>query len=380
MYPPWKFNYIITIQVYNGANRKAKILKVEVVEPISEFYILKKQNLMVGGDTISWGNDSCRIFPAEQHPINEYIPIDNEYSNFFSKNVSSWIKDDIDPHYYCYQRNYLRHDLVGAGINYNPVSIGNKMSRTNAKRFVDISSHNGSVSYSIFWAKQIYSKKSSTLFFDLGLDLNHYYFKYQGKDYIEYKAIDSDAESYLRKITINSLNEKVNTYSFSLPFGILLFQQVFDWKNHSFFIKAGVGGYAEFYLKSISRYDIDANYHGYYDYYGGVEFDHYYDYGDFYSEGKQKLLGVKDSHFDFGLTAQIGFHLSITPKYLIGLDLIYKHGFNAPLEYQEVIAISEKRNMYNSLLHCTNQGIRNIYLGLSFATIINEIKPAKRNK
>lgn len=384
VYPLWKFNYIMTIQIYNEfdgnnsvKNNIAKIIEIDVDNPLRDFFILRKQNLTVYGNPISWGDDSCRIFSAEEYDISDFKLICNEKSNFFYRNISEWIMDDRDSHYYYSQSSFLQRDLIGVGINYSPVSLGNRMSLRNAERFVGIDSYGSALSLSLFWNKQIAHKNKSTFFFNLGLDFNQYYFKYHGKDYVEYGAVDSDAEFYLRKIRINSLKEKVNNFSLSLPLGFSMYQQIIEKRDNSFFLKIGVGGYFDYFINSTNHYNINADYHGLYDYYGGVEFDCYYDYGNFDLSGKKKLLGFDDLRYDYGVFSQIGFYMSLKDKYLIGLDVMYRHSFVTPLEYKENLTISENYETYNSLLYCTNQGVRNVYMSLTFFAIITKKKHKK---
>jgi hypothetical protein len=384
-YPKWSFNYTVTIEMDKNYNQtykiyeNAKIKSIEVATRLSDFFIIEnKEDLTVildsAGDVIQdWDNDyRSRLFPKDDYNINNFkITISENQSNYFYTLEKKWTQNQSDEHFYYPEYHHLKKNIFGIGVNYSPFAFGNKISNTNAENFKDIQQRSNSLSLSFFFGKQIAHKKNTTWFFNVILDLNRYYYEYNGTNYTEYQDIDADNDPYLRKITINSLNEQINTFSVSIPLSVQFLIQITKSKKNPLFFSFELGALAEYTLYSKNKYNLNVNYHGLYDYYGGVEFDHYYDYGNFDVSGKQKLATVKDLQYNYGVFSKIGLWLALNETNLLKFNIAYKHCFKAPLKYKENFVLSENRNRYESLLQGVNQNIRNIFVELSWISTIN---------
>jgi len=317
------------------------------------------------------GENNSKIFPNEQD-INKYEIVNQANGgNYFYPNSYEWAQNYEDQHIYFPKNEHYRKNIFGAGINYSPLGFGNKITSEN---FDGIALKTNALSLSAFFGKQIAQKNLSTWFFNVGLDINWYQYRYNGSNYTEYQSVDSDNDPYLRKITINSLNEKINNFSLAVPLSFEYVRQLTKSVKNPIFVSFKLGAFAEYTLLSQNEFSINADYHGLYNYYGGVEFDHYYDYGNFDVSGKQTLATLKDLRYDFGAFAGIGLWVALGKNNLLKLDAGYKHSFMSPLEYRENYVISENSTDYKTLLQSAKQGMQNLYFGISWVRAIKSGK------
>jgi len=260
----------------------------------------------------------------------------------------------------------FKKNLWGLGINYCPYGLGNNINRTN---FPDIKQSNQALSIESFFGYQL----AQNWFGNIKLGLNAYQNTFNGDYSTQYNAVDMDNDPYLRKISISSLEEKIYNFSASLPLSIEYLLRISNNVKHPVFLSFEAGGYIEYRLWATNRFSFSADYTGLYDYYCGVEFDHYYDYGHFDLSDKEisQSLSQKINRFDYGLLGSLGLWYAFNKNNLLKINFAYKHGFESPLKYKENFVPSENYGSYESLLQGTNQGIRNIYVGLAFVKTIN---------
>jgi hypothetical protein len=94
----------------------------------------------------------------------------------------------------------------------------------------------------------------------------------------------------------------------------------------------------------------------------------------------QQSLQDKSNQFDFGALGKVGLWVALNKSSLLKFDIGYKHGlgylsgdkygFGTPLKYKDNFVISKDYKFYETLLQSTNQGLRNVYVGLSFVSTI----------
>jgi hypothetical protein len=387
-YPQWAFNYTMTIEMdkrYDTAKKvyeEAAITTIAVDKPLGKYFVIENQENMSltaksGEPFTDWDEEyQSRIFPENEWKISDLKASESgNKESFFAYSKTKFSKNPTDAHFYQLNSQRFPKNIFGIGINYSPLAFGNKMSEENAKTFPDISMKSNALSLSLFYGKQIAYKENATWFFNVGLDLNRYSYQYSGTNFAVdsiHKGIDDDPHLRYRTINIDSLNEKITNVSLSIPLSFEYVHQLTQAKN-PVFLSFELGVFAEYTLYSSSKYNLNADYHGVYDYskegVGIIEFDHYYDYGDNIPVGGTKKLSPR---FDYGILGGLGLWFALNSSALLKLDVSYKHSFNSPLKYKEnyVISKDKDKESYETLLQSTNQGLRNVYVGLSFVKTI----------
>ena len=231
------------------------------------------------------------------------------------------------------------------------------------------------MSLDISYGLQIVHKNKSNLFFNINLELNAYQQIFRGTYYTQYQAIDSDGESYIRKINVPSLTEKIYHLSASLQPSFEYLLQITQ-GQHPIFISLEIGGYAEYRFWGANTFNLQADYSGLYNYFDGIEFDHYYDYGHFYLDNEHisQNIKLKINAVDYGVFGSIGVWYAINADNILKIGIGYKHGFTSPFKYKNDFILSKNYHTYESAVQTINQGLRNMFLGISWQRVI----PAKQ--
>ena len=384
-YPEWSFNYTMTIEMeklYNITNKvyqHARIISIEVDNPLTGFFIIENKEdiplVTKSGNTLSeWDEENqTRIFPDYEWKINDIRFHDSMIKgNNFGYTKGKFSKNQTDAHFYRPYVQRYNKNIFGIGVNYsNAFAFGNKMSEVNAENFKDITYTSNALSLSFFYGKQIAHKEKSNVFVNFGLDFNKYSYEYSGANYAvdsTYNGVHADDDPHLRyrTISIDSLEEKISIVSVSVPVSIEYLYQLTQQTKNPVFLSFELGLFAECALSSRSKYNLNADYRGFYDYFDVIEFDHYYDYGNFDVSGNQKL----NSRLSGGIFGGIGLWFSMNDSNLLKFNVSYKHSFSSPLEFKENYVISQDKDSYQSLLYSTNQGMKNIRIGISWVKTI----------
>ena len=366
VYPKYEFSYVMTV-VVDETLEHVQVKSIRVLNPLADFFIInnvKNYKIEYDGFMIDGWDDETHshLFQSPDYDILKMECLSDNYFQPIER-----IQDPRDSHIYGFQR--CRKNLFSVGVNYTPWGFGNNIAKD---RFNGISEYSQAVSLSLFYGLQIGKAKpgGSIWFLNIGLDVNRHYYKYSGSDYTEYYDIDADGASYLRRIWIDNLSEKVEHISASLPLSVSYLLQLTKQRRNQIFLSFELGVFFEYTFLLKNKYSINADYHGRYDYYGGVEFDHYYDYGAFGQKGTQTLGTAKDLRYDYGVSGNVGCWLALDKSNMLKFSIGYKHGFNTPLKYEGDRVISENRQSYQSLLPSTKQGLRNLFLGISYVWAI----------
>ena len=387
-YPEWTFRYTMTIEMDKWYNRNTKVLEhagivsINVENPLSNFFIIENEDDMIfvtkSGETLDdWDEEfQSRIFSEDKWRIDDIIAIRND--RYFEFSETSFSRNPVDPNFYKLDVVRNMKDFYGAGISFSPgsMSFGNKMSKANDSIFKEATENNGiqhrsnALSLSLFYGKQIAEFGASNLFVKAGLGFNRYFHHFEGTNYnTESKEKDEDGDDYMRKINLETFDEKINIFTLSVPLSVQYLYQLPVKAKNPLFVSAELGVFADFNLSARSNYTIgSANYRGLYTFEFGngesqeIEFEHYYDYGKFDDlGGKTKLT----KNFDFGIFCGIGLWYALNSSILLKLDVSYMQSFKPPVEYLEDFPISYDKDTFHSLLHSTNKGIQNIGIGIS---------------
>jgi len=387
-YPEWSFNYSITIEMdrrYDD-NKKvyenAKITNIQVDNPLKGFFVIEnKENLPLvtkSGEAINdWDNEyNSRIFPEDKWKISDiHVSQSSNYYNFFEYSKNKFSPNRKDAHFYQFDNKKIRKNIFGIGVNYSPIALGNNMSETNTENFKE----NSALSFSLFYGTQIAHKEKSTLFFDVGLDLNRYSYKYSANgtvpnnENIQRTDSDKDFYPYKPEICINKpVAEKINITSVSVPLSVQYLYQLSQNSKKPIFLSFELGVFAECTLPSTKKDKPNVNYHGIYDirFHDGSEerpFSHYYDYGDSITVDRSLKLA---SRFDFGILGDVGLWVTLDKSNLLKFDVSYKFGFNSSLNYTENYNFSQNNNL--SFPQNAKQALRSIGFGISWVKTIGK--------
>lgn len=388
-YPPYPFLYTIKIKMSNnlkkGGNRfkDAKIISVSVSNPPEvplRIYTGSKY-----GDTVP---TPTRGMPEGYLPPD--IDLDKEAqrdsnSSIFNKltyvcrydlkkdrgeNVVPQHKHFLDP-------SYKKSDFAGVGIDVCPYGFGNKISDANKKSGYDnISQNNFTMGVSIFYGLNILSKKKYSLFFVPQLNLNYRRFDYKGTYKTQYQSVDADGALYIRNINIELNKETVNQFLINIPVvvsNMFLLHKDDDDGAHQLFFSLDCG--IQFSCSPITRnrYDFLADYTGLYDFFGGVEFDHYYDYGNF-NLTQNDIHYIPNSlinKFNLGVLVGVGVLYQIHENSLIKFSLSYRNEFLSVAKYKEGFVLSKDFSSFESLIQASKLGAHNLYFSLSFVRALD---------
>jgi hypothetical protein len=352
-YPEWSFNYAITIEMdkrYNQTNKvyeNAKIVNVEVNNPLKNFFVIEnKENIPLtsksGKPVNDWDAEyQSRIFPEKEWKIKDIeVAESNNNKNFFEYSKSKFSKNQADAHFYQLDVQRFPKNIIGIGVNFSPITSVNNISDANLKdKFDDPKSNAFFLSF--FYGKQIARKEKSTLFFDFGLDFNKYSHEYNSN-----KSI-----SQLNNPKIDSLNEKINVISVSIPLSIEYLYQLTQQTKKPIFLSFELGVFAEYALSASSKYNLT----------NAV-------YNDItYNINGQKRL---EKSLGAGILGGIGLWFALNDNNLLKFNVSYKQSFSSLVGYQENDVISENKDSYHSLLQSTKQGMQNIGIGISWVKTI----------
>lgn len=376
-YPKVSFDWLMTLSMEknkdNDNDKRAfincKICELQIKNPINHYILIEKtENIELPAlkEINNVDKDSkFRIYDADSIEIDSI----NQANSFYFYN-QKLIPNDFFNKLYRYKD--LRKNLFGISLYYTPYGFGNNI---NTDKLPYLHQYNQALSLDISYGLQIVHKNKSTLFFNINLELNAYQQIFRGTYYTQYQAMDSDGESYLRKINVPSLTEKIYHLSASLQPSFEYLLQITQ-GQHPIFLSLEIGGYTEYRFWGNNTFKLQADYSGLYNYFDGIEFDHYYDYGHFDLDNEHILQNIKDkiNALDYGVFGSIGIWYAINPDNILKIGIGYKHGFTSPFEYKNDFILSENYHTYESAVQTINQGLRNMFLGISWQRVI----PAKK--
>ena len=391
-YPEWSFNYVMTIEMdrrYDD-NKKvyenAKIISIKVDNPLKGFFVIEnKENIPLAtksGETLNdWDKEyNSRIFPEDKWKIYDIkVQESKDNENIFEYSTSRFSQNRTDTHFYHPVFQIFPKNIFGIGINYGLKASRNKTSESNLEYF----KANNALSLSVFFGKQIAHEEKSTVFFNVGLDLNRYSYNYSGTKSVKYttnvdtadKEIDKNTKLLYRTINnINPLNDrKINITSVSIPLSIQYLYQLSQHSKKPVFLSFELGLFAECILPSSCKDSLNADFHGMYNvvFPDGTDqnkdFDHYYNYGDNIHVDRNLKLA---SQFDCGIMGDVGLWFTLDKSNLLKFDISYKGSFNS-LKYNEDYSILNGYERSDQISQPQNAKVlQNIGFGISWVTTI----------
>lgn len=342
-----------------------RICKIDVSDPIMQFALIRKTE-----DMEAMLSDFKTIPNIASNPY--YIAIESDSVNicsynetneafFYKKNLTTSKEDR-----HIYEFKTIKKDLFGLDFLYTPYGFGNQLNKTNVP---GISLWSQTLGLNLFYGMNLASYKNTTLFFNAKLGINTYLNRFKGTWSQQFNATDQDGEDYLRKIQLQNTSEKTSHLGLSLQPSLEYLIEIFSWTNtQKLFLSIEVGGYAECRFRAANTFYADAAYSGLYDYFGGVEFTHYYDFGNFTlnDQNVAQNLNNKLNLFDYGAFGSIGVWYALNSRHLFKAALGYKHGFTTPFSTTDNYILSWDLNRYESLTQTMSSGLKNLYLNVSY--------------
>lgn len=400
-YGPYEFHYTMTIvmrEASRNANHQmvdAKITNISVSDPISQLRITETDDI----NKKNFKSDPSSLYPGPKHdtpkhdtlnsdrmPVG-YLKDDVEISDIEKEinanspeaslfNIIKLKLDTLDNKHF-YKRDSNKRNFWGLGINACPYGFGNKISSANTKKFgyENISQRNFSIEFSTFFGINLYVKNRYSLFLVPQLSLGYRNFNFSGDYSAQYQAVDIDGTEYMRNINVDLKNENVNQFTINFPISIsnmfLLHKDKFA--ENQLFLSLDFGVLLSCVPFTRNTYDFSARYTGTYDFFGGVEFDHYYDYGNF-DLNHNDIAYIPNSlinKFNIGILAGVGLMFQIEETSMLKFDLSFRNGFLSIAKYKEGFVLSEDYKNFESLLQASKSGAHNLYFSLSYIRAIS---------
>lgn len=364
-YPAWQFDYSMRIEMDrasgdDGLCHNPRITSLKVQQPIKNFVVIFNPSRVPlqwdGFNKIAY-DQKCDCWAGDLGDKNIKNLSSSGTSPFGSVSMSK-----KQPHFYTYQLS--KRNIFTLGAYYAPILIGNKLD----DQFSDMSKSSNAWRLRGTYGINLMNNASSALFLNVGLDFTNRNHKLSGNYETHYDAVDMDEDAYVRNILAQLNDEHVKVYSLGVPVTISYLMRIAgtDERPHFFSVEAGL--LASFKAVTSHSFNMNANYTGTYNYFGQVEFDHYYDYGHFDLNESNVDADVKEqmNKIDAGLTLGLGVWFSLSKDAFLRVDLSMLKGFMSEMKYNGNYRITENNNDYHTPLQSSDKGAFDIYLGLSF--------------
>lgn len=387
-YPYKEFHDTMTIVMREEANQMvdAKITNISAppysqVRIITETDGINEENFIDSSIPYTPKHDTLN---SDRMPVGYYLKDDVKISDIEKEinanspeaSLFNIIKlTQYNKHFY--KRNSNKRNFWGLGINACPYGFGNKISSANTTKFgyENISQRNFSIEFSTFFGINLYVKNRYSLFLVPQLSLGYRNFNFSGDYSAQYQAVDIDGTEYMRNINVDLKNENVNQFTINFPISIsnMFLLHKDEFAENQLFLSLDFGVLLSCVPFTRNTYDFSARYTGTYDFFGGVEFDHYYDYGNF-DLNHNDIAYIPNSlinKFNIGILAGVGLMFQIEETSMLKFDLSFRNGFLSIAKYKEGFVLSEDYKNFESLLQASKSGAHNLYFSLSYIRAIS---------
>ena len=348
-YPEYEFACKLVIKVPKNNFESSAIEELTVEKPLGKFFVLQNPKSLNFTDYKFSKNG--RIF--NQDMVKSPYDFCKKENDIFSPLTIN--QNRLNKNFYTILRK--NRNKVEFGIGFSPISFGNSISKKQG--FTGINNYSSELSLLGKIGVQIKHNKTNYWFVNFGLQASLFNSRYFGNNYTEYNTIDIDGDKYLRKISLKINKELTNVLSVSLP---ITFECIIPLKKESF-LSVDFGGFIGVNAIAKTRFNIDASYRGMYDIFGGVEFDHYYDYGDFSLTNKNISINkLPINRWNYGAIVGVSYLRKLGTKedWLWKAGISYKGNFTTNFKPIQNLIISSDYNKYNPIIQlatCPNQGL-----------------------
>ena len=185
---------------------------------------------------------------------------------------------------------------------------------------------------------------------------------------VHYDDVDIDGDSYLRNITARINKETIMSFGASIPLTVSYLLAIGDPTATPLFLSVEGGVVASFKAMAIHTFDVDARYTGTYNYFGGIEFDHYYDYGDFKlnQDNAETDFSQNYNKIDVAASLGLGFWIGLTKNSFLRIDVALRKGFLSEMVYDDDYRLTSRFDDYHSAFQSSKSGAFDIFAGLSY--------------
>ena len=364
-YPSWSFDYTMRIEMNRAAGSDGlcgnpKIASITVSEPVEKYVVIMNPSRI----PLSWGGiNSLPYDPKCDCWAGDIGDKDVKgLSESISTPFAATTMTSRKPHFYTFYQN--TRNVIGGGVYYAPFAIDSKLDG----QFAEIKENSNAWRLRGFYGINLTSSSKTAAFLNMGLEFANRNHTLSGTYEIHYDAVDSDNDPYRRNIHANINEENIKIFSFGVPVTVSYLIRVAgsDERPHFFSVDAGL--YASF--KAITRHtlNMNADYTGTYNYFGQIEFDHYYDYGHYDLNENNVVTDVKEqtNKFDAGVTLGLGFWFSVGKNSFLRADLTALKGLLPEMKYNSNYRITENSTDYHTALQSSNDGAMDFYIGISY--------------
>ncbi|MBQ3950606.1 MAG: hypothetical protein II661_09040 [Bacteroidales bacterium] len=263
-----------------------------------------------------------------------------------------------------YEQTSTTLDILGFGVSYAPFSLGNKLDG----RFDQLSTGGNAIILHGFWGKNLSSNDYGSLFLNIGLQMFDNNHTVTGNYEVHYDDVDIDGDSYLRNITARINKETIMSFGASIPLTVSYLLAIGDPTATPLFLSVEGGVVASFKAMAIHTFDVDARYTGTYNYFGGIEFDHYYDYGDFKlnQDNAETDFSQNYNKIDVAASLGLGFWIGLTKNSFLRIDVALRKGFLSEMVYDDDYRLTSRFDDYHSAFQSSKSGAFDIFAGLSY--------------
>ena len=344
------------------------ICHIEVSDPIEQFILIRKNENLTSipcSFTMIPNAEESPFFIMVKADTNDLATCNREFESLFfeRKFVSTCMDEKI------YEYKAFKKNIFGIGLTYSPYGLGNKLQES---LLPDFQLWCQTLGIDLSYGLNLTSKEKTSLFFNIKMGLNACQNRFKGSWSTQYDATDSDGENYLRKIYVKNAIENAYYLSTSLHPSFEYLIRLHDYGQQKLFLSLEAGGYLEYRFLASNSFQSNATYSGIYDYFGGVEFAHYYDFGSFLLNDKNISQSIKNNLnlLDYGVFGSIGIWYAFNSQHLLKAGIGYKNGFTTPFKSPSDYCLSSDLHTYQSATKTINSSIKNIYLSISYIKII----------
>ena len=367
VFPSTRFKYLMRIEMDKKSSSKilfdnGYIASLTLVEPVTNYVVIHNPSgrFTLDGNRFlnNAGVNSVKDYWVGDLGNSNIESIQSESLNPFTK--TSFEK--MSNYYNRYEHLSSKIDVVGLGMYYTPIVFGDKYDFQSLKKTSNVISLRG------FWGKNLISNDNGSFFFNAGLGLFRKSSSLSGKYEVHYMDEDIDGDYYQRNIVANLNKESITSFGVCLPLSFSYLLALNDPKNMPLLLSVEAGFTLSYKAISMQSFDMDARYTGTYDYFGGIEFDHYYDYGN-YNLNRDRVetdFNSQMNRINVAAMVGLGFWMGMFEHRFLRLDISLTKDFVSEMKYKGDYRLTSRYDDYHSAFQSSNTGAFDFYVGLSY--------------
>lgn len=372
-YPQCSFRYSMTLVIDQNMEH-ALISEIIPDYPICDFYILSKHpnhDILFHRIPIDeYDENNLKLFVADQYDLDSFS-ITN--SDFFQR--AEFIRDTIDPHFYRLEEPKI--DMASFSLGVGLYTIGNRVSNKILPSMDLYAQQNYPMQLCGKYSRQfprMNPLQKSIWFMNIGASIDWTKYKISANYSRIIDAIDEDGEAYSRSIYVKLKKENIDKVDFTIPITFEALFPINTKKSVQQFISLELGVWGSVTLFNHIQYDAETSYKGTYNYFDGVTFEKYYDYGDFKLNEQTCKPEYYSNRFNFGGIASLSYLIHIKEFNMLKFGVQYKQGYMSPAQLPEDFVLSYNKNHYQSFISAFNGWQGDLFFQISYIYLIQRKK------